>query len=234
MTAFFNVTLFKRNLMRFWPIAAVAFLASLLIFVVPEAASSSGNPFGINRYGIQFEYDQYGNPITSVKDIMSTLAIFCAAVVCPLSILSAIAVFGYLHNPKAAGFVSSLPITRTGLYITNWVSGLTLMLAPVLLVGGLYGIVLIGQPVPSWDFLRFIGALVASHFIFYSIAVFCTFLTGNPLMQAFIYGVSNFIFIIFYAIGTYLASILVFGYSTALYSQVQDLVIWLTPPVAKS
>jgi len=231
MTAFISGTLFKRNLMRFWPIAAVSFLASLLTFVIPETSLSRVVTIIYNP-GVQVAYDQYGKLIDSVQDIMTTLAIYCAVVVFPLSILTAIAVFGYLHNLKASVFVSSLPITRTGLYITNWLSGLVLMLAPLLLVGGLYGIVLDGQLVTSLDYLRWVGALVASHFVFYSIAVFCTFLTGNPIMQAFIYGVSSFIFLFFYSIGTGLASLMVFGYSPTIYSSVYNYVVWLTPPLA--
>ena len=231
MTAFFSGTLFKRNLMRFWPIAVVSFLASLFTFIIPEASFSGGITV-IHLINVQTAYDQYGTLIHSVVDIMTTLAIYCAVVVFPLSILTAIVVFGYLHNLKASVFVSSLPITRTGLYITNWLSGLALMLAPLLLVGGLYGIVLDGQYVTFLDYLRWFGALVASHFVFYSIAVFCTFLTGNPIMQTFIYAVSNFIFLFFYSVGTGLASIMVFGYSTTIYSSVYNYVVWLTPPLA--
>jgi len=135
MATYFNSALFKRNLMRFWPLAAVSFLAALFSFVVPEASTQ--------RYSF-FPGQQ--------KDIMSYLAVYCSVIVPITSILSAIAVFGYLHNPKAAGFVSSLPVTRLGLYITNWLSGLALMLVPALLAGVLYGVMLIGQPVPSGDY----------------------------------------------------------------------------------
>ena len=227
MTAYFNATLFKRNLIRFWPLAAVAFLAALLFFIIPEVASSRGIPSTVY-------IDSSGAEIVTfeVKDIMQVLAVFCAVVVFPLSIFTAIAVFGYLHNPKAAGFVSSLPITRTGLYITNWVSGLTILLAPALLAGALYGLLLIGLPVPSGDFLRWIGALIASYLIFFSVAVFFTFLSGNPIIQAFLYAAFNFVCMIFYWIVKILMEMFVFGSSAVAYSPVYDFIIWLTPPVA--
>jgi len=50
-------------------------------------------------------------------------------------------------------------------------------------------------------------------------------------MQAFIYGVANFIFLIFYSIGASLAPMIVFGYSTTIYSPVYNYVVWLTPPM---
>jgi len=187
----------------------------LLIFIVPEAASPRGIPVA-----------------TGTIDIMSTLAVYCSVVVPVISIITAIAVFGYLHNHKAAGFVSSLPIRRIGLYVTNWLSGLTLMLAPALLTGVLYGLLLIGRPVPSGDFLRWIGALLASHLIFFSIAVFCSFLTGNPVMQAFLYGLFNFMSYAFYLLSKSVATLLVFGYSVPDASPVYTLAVLLTPPVA--
>ncbi|MDR2572167.1 MAG: ABC-2 transporter permease [Oscillospiraceae bacterium] len=209
MAAYFNSTLFKRNLLRFWPLATICFLIPLFIFVIPEVASN-----------------------TQTRDIMSLLAIYCAMIVPILSIFTAIAVFGYLHNPKAAGFVSSLPIDRKGLYITNWLSGLILMLAPALLISVFYGILLIDQPIPSGDFLRWVGVLIASHIIFYSIAVFCAFLTGNPVMQAFLYGVINFICYALYFIHMAVISMFVFGYSSFFDLYSRSIVARLTPPVA--
>ena len=223
MQVYFNGTLFKRNLLRFWPLAVVSLLAALLIFVIPEVISQRDG----NR-----AFSQYGTIFWGPKDIMSPLAIYSSVVAFTLSIFAAIAVFGYLHNPKAAGFVSSLPVSRIGLYVTNWLSGLALILVPALLVGVFYGFLLIGQPVPSGDFLRWIGALVASHLIFYSIAVFLTFLTGNPVMQAFLYGMFNFICYALYLVVVAVASTFVFGYSSPIDSPGVAFVFWLTPPAA--
>jgi len=213
MAIYFNGALFKRNLTRFWPLAAACFLAALFIFVVPEAG--------------RFNFASLNQ-----KDIMGTLSVYCAVIVPIMSIFSAIAVFGYLHNPRAAGFVSSLPITRLGLYFTNWLSGLALMLVPALIAGVLYGVLLIGQPVPQWDYLRWLGALIASHIIFFSMAAFFAFLTGNPIMQAFLYVVFNFICIMLYGVGAFVAQTLVFGYAASTYPPALALATWLTPPVA--
>ena len=224
MAAYFNSAVFKRNMTRFWPLAAVCFLSAFIVFVIPETASSQNYPAA---------YDSHGNIIgVAEKDIMSALAAYCSVFVPIVSIFTAIALFGYLHNSKAAGFVSSLPITRTGLYITNLLSGLTLMLVPTLLVGALYGFLLLGQPVPSGDFLRWIGALIASHLIFFPMAVFFTFLTGNPVMQAFLYVASNIVFYAFYLTGTFIAHMFVFGYSDLVDSPVLALATSLSPPVA--
>ncbi|MCL2819270.1 MAG: ABC transporter permease [Oscillospiraceae bacterium] len=225
MQTYFSGTLYKRNMIRFWPLAALCFLAAMLIFVLPEAASRR-DPFVMT--------DIFASTIYEEKNIMSSLDLYVSLIAFPMSILTAIAVFGYLHNTKAAGFVSSLPVSRSGLYVTNWLSALTLMLAPLLVVGTIYGILLIGQPVSQGAFLQWIGAILASHFIYLSIAVFCTFLTGNAIVQAFIYGLFNFICYALYLVGVMIMSMLVFGYSGQLDSPGRPFVNWLTPPVALS
>jgi len=215
MATYFSGALWKRNLSRFWPLAAISFLIALFVFVVPELTS----------YRDAWLY-------ISQKDILSDLAVYCAIVVPIMSIFSAIAVFGYLHNPRAAGFVSSLPVTRLGLYITNWLSGLTLVFVPTLLVSVFYGLQLIGQPVPSGDFLRWLGAMFTSYLVFFSMAAFFTFLTGNPIMQAFLYGIFNFLFVMLYGIMSFVAEMLVFGYSDYASSSISTLLAMMTPPVA--
>ena len=195
MAAYFNMTLYKRNLKRFWPLAVISLIAAFFIFIVPE--------FGSRSFHI---------PYTGQLDIMPQLAMYSSAFVPIISIITAISVFGYLHNPKASVFISALPVTRLNLYITNWLSGLSLMLIPVLLIGVLYGILLIGFPVPSGHYMIWLGIMIAVHIIFFSMAVFVTFLTGNPIMQAVFYFLINFIVIIFYGIGNFIASTMVFGY----------------------
>jgi len=221
MATSFNATLFKHNLKRFWPLAAAAFLAALLLFIVPELSQS--------------RYSYMGTP--DYKDILSTVAWYCAVFAPVFSILTAIAVYGYLHKPRDAGFVSSLPVTRLGLYITNWLSGFALILTPVLLIGVFYGFLLIGQPVPFWDFVKWVCVLIASHMFFFTLASFCAFLTGNPIMHAFLFALINFLCITLYGIGEAVVQILApYGYfinaSFGSETQIFDFIFWLTPPVA--
>ena len=75
MATYFSGTLFKRNLLRFWPISAAGFFAALLIFIFPEAIEQRNIFLADNT-----------------KDIMSYLAVYCSVVVFALSIFTAIAV----------------------------------------------------------------------------------------------------------------------------------------------
>jgi hypothetical protein len=106
------------------------------------------------------------------------------------------------------------------------------MLVPALMVGILYGFLLIGFPIPSGHFLIWLGILIAAHLIFFSIAVFVTFLTGNPFMHAFFYGFFNFIIITFYGMGYLIAQIFVFGFDATSIRGLPFIVHWLTPAYA--
>jgi len=220
MAKYFSKTLFLSNLKRFWPLSVAIFIVAFFSFVVPELGSS------------RMFWSYY---TSEVKDIMPSLIVFCTVFIPIFSIFTAVAVFGYLHKLKAAGFVSVLPVSRLGLYITNWISGLTIMLAPTLFIGMVYGVLLINQPVPAGHFMIWIAMIIFIYLIFYSIAVFTTFLTGKPLMHIFLFGLFNCFIIILYFIVYYLLENLVYGFEgiSDLFESREILpVVFLTPVIA--
>jgi len=214
MAAYFSKALYLRNLKRFWLISVAVFIFAFFSFVTTEIAMRNIRPF---------------HPDNDYVDILYPLTNYCAAFIPIFSIITAIAMFGYLHKLKAAGFVSSLPISRLGLYITNWLSGLTIMLAPTLLIGVLYGALLIGQPLPPVHFLIWLGILIAVHIFFFSMAVFTAFLTGKPVMQAFLFAFINIVFVSLLGMGYLIADLWVFGYAGGFPQELPIPVALLTP-----
>jgi len=191
MAAYFSKTLFLQNLKRFWLIAVAVFFAAFSSFIVPE--------FALRPY--------------TQQSILEALAPYSTIHVSIFSVITAIAMFGYLHRPKSVGFISSLPISRLGIYITNWVSGLTIMLAPMMLISALYGIILIGSPVQEGHFLIWFGIMIFAHLFFYSMAVFAAFLTGKAVMQVFLFAFINIISVTVIAMGFFTADLFVFGFT---------------------
>lgn len=49
-------------------------------------------------------------------------------------LLSAMAVFSYLYNSRSVGLMHTLPLKREGLFLTNYLSGLSCFLLPNLAV----------------------------------------------------------------------------------------------------
>jgi len=192
MAAYFSKTLFLHNLKRFWLIAVAVFFVAFFSFIVPEFAL---------------------RPHHAQQSILELLAPYSTIHVSIFSVITAIAMFGYLHRPKSAGFISSLPISRLGLYVTNWISGLTIMLGPMVLISTIYGIVLTGSPTQSDQFPIWIGMMIFAHLFFYSLAVFVVFLTGKPVMQVFLFAFMSAISLLVIVMGFFVADMFVFGYT---------------------
>jgi len=215
MAEYFSEALYLRNLKRFWPLAVIVFVVAFFSFVLSEITA---RPFrAMMDPGFEI-------------DIIMPLARYSVSFVPIFSIITAIAMFGYLHRPKSAGFISSLPISRRGIYITNLLSGLTILLVPTIIIGIMHALLFIGQPVPLDHILMWFHAIIFAHLFFYSLAVFTTFLTGKPVMQAFLFAFLQGVAALFIGIGYGIADMMVFGY-TAPFDPPMAIAI-LTPPYA--
>ena len=53
------------------------------------------------------------------------------------AVLCALAVWHYLYNARSVSLYHSLPITRRGLFLTNFLSGMAMMLIPYAVTGAL-------------------------------------------------------------------------------------------------
>jgi len=108
-------------------------------------------------------------------------------------ILAAMSVFSYLFSTKSAGFFHALPIKREGLFITNYLSGLSFLIVPAFIVFILTAALLslngfLSIPV----LLSWLGVVCALSLFFYSFGVFCAMFTGNLIALPIFYVILNF------------------------------------------
>ena len=180
-TSFFNRTLFRKNLSRYWPLwgfaSFVGFLAPAAALVrMAQSGSMSVEPLVV-REGY---YYLLGNavPIASL-----VYAILCA-----------MAVWSYLYNPRSVGMMHSLPIRREGLFLANLRSGLAMMAIPYLVAGGL-GTLLFAccGGFDAWGTLVTILAVIGQSVTFFGLATFCAFLTGNIFALPVLYFLFHFL-----------------------------------------
>ena len=180
-TSFFNRTLFRKNLSRYWPLwgfaSFVGFLAPAALLVrVIQSGETSVEPLVV-REGY---YYLLGNAVPIVSLVYA--------------ILCAMAVWSYLYNPRSVGMMHSLPIRREGLFLTNLLSGLAMMAIPYLVAGGL-GTLLFAccGGFDAWGTLVTVLAVIAQGVTFFGLATFCAFLTGNIFALPVLYFLLNFL-----------------------------------------
>ena len=197
-TSFFNASLYKKNITRFWPLwAAVSILGSLM----PLALLLNSLPMSLND-----TTDLYYTVLTTAAPLIGIgYALPCA-----------IAVWSYLHQAKSVGMMHSLPIRRESLFVTGTLSGLTMFLIPYVIVGAMTILVTcVRGEVSALVVLQAIGACAGDGLLFFSIATLAAMVSGSAFMAVALYFVWNFLAVLVEALYNAYASGFLFGVSSA-------------------
>ena len=212
-TSYFNFTLFRKNLSRFWPIWGLYGLIWLVL--LPIGLLTDGDYLTLARARlIPLQY----------LDGMST-ALFLAA---GFGILCAMAVFSYLYSSRSVGLLHALPMRREGLFLTNYLSGLAFLVLPnlavfflSLLVEAAFGVVVFSS--------LFVWLVTTCFYclFFYSFAVFCAMFTGHILALPAFYGILNFLVMGLCFLVNDMAQRFLFGFTGAAW--METLGLYLTP-----
>lgn len=119
-TSYFNGPLFRRTVIRFWPIWFV--YAFALALAVP--VNLSGSLSGLERASQAIDAVRMAQyvPISAVCDfgMAATPIVSCAA---------AMAVYSHLYFPRSAAAYGALPIRREGIFCSVTAAGLLPILA---------------------------------------------------------------------------------------------------------
>lgn len=180
-TSFFNKTLYKKNLSRFWPLWALPSFGGALVPMTMLLQMVRQKDFHLEEMTITESY--YAALHTLVPILSLLYAVLCAA-----------AVWGYLYNSRSQGLMHRLPIRREGLFVTNFLSGMTMMLIPYVITGALTVLltVMMGQLPVKALLLTVLGVLLES-FFYFSSATFVAFLTGNASAMPVLYFLLHFL-----------------------------------------
>ena len=212
-TSYFNFTLFRKNLSRFWPIWGLYSLIWLVL--LPVNLLTDGDYLTLARTRLI--------PLQFVNGTSAALALaFCFGILC------AMAVFSYLYSSRSVGLLHALPMRREGLFLTNYLSGLAFLVLPnlavfflSLLVEAAFGVVVFSS-LFTW--------LVTTSFyclFFYSFAVFCAMFTGHILALPAFYGILNFLVMGLCFLVNDMAQRFLFGFTGAAW--METLGLYLTP-----
>lgn len=214
---YFNATLFRRNLTRFWPLWGMASfvgslfpLALLVQLLRREHFYLWDNPLDFTE--LYYNVAAYGVPILSLL-----YAVLCAMLV-----------WSYLYNSRSVGLMHTLPIRREGLFFTNFLSGMAMMLIPYVVVGALCVLVsVVGGCFDAKGLGITILAVLGLSFFYFATATAAAFVTGNVFALPAVYFLLHFLAVMLdWLVCTFSASF-IFG----LGGRYSGLVEWLSPTV---
>ena len=181
--SFFNKTLFRKNLTRFWPLWGGVSIAGALIPLYMVLMLTTDMSHGLHP-----------EPGYFAEALYSAVTFFAPAFIMGYAILCAMLVWGYLYSPRAVGLMHTLPVDRTCLFVTNTVSGLTMIAVPFAVVGGLMSLVaLIFGFFHPVAFVNTVAAVVFMALLFFGLATLCAMLTGHNAVLPVLYLLVNFL-----------------------------------------
>jgi ABC-2 type transport system permease protein len=184
----FNKTIFKKNISLYWPLWAG--YQCLLILMLPVMIWMQTS--NIERYTIDASdkiYQQMNVMRYTIDAAMSPIMFFVAAV------LMTMAVFSYLYSPKSANALHALPVNRKELFVTNYLSGLSFLLIPLVITFLISVLVCISNQLNYTQYL--LGWLLMSagmSFFAYSMAVFVAMFTGQIFALPIYYFILNMLY----------------------------------------
>ncbi len=169
--SFFNRKLMMKNAKLYWPIWSVYFAVQLLAGPLNLWVTLSRD----RRLGCGFTDSEILFNISTILEF-DVLIIGMAF----MSVLTAMALFNYLYSSRSANMMHAFPLTRSELFGTNLISGLTFMIAPMVVCFLLNVFICLGFGVVAVEFFGiWLLVGIAVTFIMYGLAVFCAMLTGQ-------------------------------------------------------
>ena len=188
-TSYFNGTLYRKTLARFWPLWAG--YGVVWLFCIPLNMLSLY--FNNERYMTTGRMERLLGRALNLPELLSPGVYFAAF----FAILCAMAVFGYLYNSRSACWTHALPLRREALFTTQYLAGLSFLLLPQGAVAVLTAVVELSfLPMEHWGaalsaLMAWLLAQSGVCLFFFSFAAFCAMFTGHILALPAFYGILN-------------------------------------------
>ena len=214
---YFNATLLRRNLTRFWPLWGMASFAGSLFPLALLVQFLRGEDFYMWNRPLDFTGMYYYAAAYAVPIVSLLYAILCAMLV-----------WSYLYNSLSVGLLHTLPIRREGLFFTNFLSGMAMMLIPYVIVGALCVLVsVVGGCFDAKGLGVTILAVLGLSFFYFATATAAAFITGNIFALPAVYFLLHFLAVMLDWLVCTFSQGFIFGLSGG-YSGVVE---WLSPTV---
>ena len=221
-TSYFNGTVFKKTVTRFWPLWTAYLIVWLiamplngLMLLSSQARSTIKNIGYIEQFACR------------TVPQMAQFALWLSALA---GLLAAMAVLSHLYGARSANFFATLPIRREGMFLTQYLAGLAFLIVPNLITALL---TLCVEAAGGWVsiqcLLYWLAVSCGTCFFFYSMAVFCGMFTGHILALPVFYGVFNVLGYGLWAMSSVLCRAYCYGYAGNRSGLGYEAARWCTP-----
>lgn len=217
----FSPALFRNNLSRFWPLWAIY----LAVYLITMPTAQFLILFGHERQWTE----QMILSQNALKQVLSMTKFGAMTVSLIFGCLFAMALYAYLTTARSVGFFHALPVRREGLFLTHYLTGISVFLSvhmiAALLTLAVWGAAGLTDFLAIWNwFLSATGQML----FFYSFAVFCAMFSGQILAMPVFYGIFNVLATGLMLLYNLLCEMAFYGWSNFSYP---DIVLWLSPAV---
>ena len=212
-TSFFNRGIAKNLLHRCWPLWAAYLILLLLILPFTLRQQAQG------AYGYVGQAPVLDHNVAWMAEEMILVSF-------GVSILAVMAMFSYLYNSRSCGMMNALPVTRTTMFFTAWLTGLLPLLLCDLTAAALCLPFVAAKELSLRVLGTLLGVMVLSKLCFYGFASLCAMLTGSLIILPLVYAVLSFTAYVAELATRFVLSKVIFGLAP------DRLVLgWLSPPV---
>ena len=177
-TSCFNPSLFKNDLRRFWPLPVCSFFLFLCSLTLPLYRY-----LYVEKTGLLGQYHYYTadgeSMVQTITAYVGTQFVFQVLILATLALVAALLLFHHLHGKKEIQFYLSLPMRRSGLYLTSLLTGLLMVLLPMALCYGIAAGICLHFGVSAQPVLQLLAACCLIFLLFYGMAVLACVLAGQ-------------------------------------------------------
>ncbi|MGN8889260.1 ABC transporter permease [Dysosmobacter sp. HCP28S3_G4] len=211
----FSAGLFRKNLSRFWPLWGMASFLGLLM------------PLAVLFQKLRYP-ELVIQPLEVTAGYYDILAYAVPIVSLCYAILCAMTVWSYLYSPRSVSMMHTLPIRRSGLFVTNFLSGMAMMLIPYVVTGAMCVLLtLIYSCFEPVGLLVTVLGVLGDSFFYFSTATLAAFCVGNIFALPAVYFLLHFLAVML----DWLLSTFAQGYLFGLTSSYSGTVEFLSPTV---
>lgn len=199
----FSFGIWRKITFRYWPLWAGYLAIWLLIgpqlldwsYYSPEYMTGGLDP-GAFSFG--------RNLITTLNGASAGIALYAGLV--------AMAVYSYLYQSRSVNLFHSLPVRRETLFATNFITGLSFIVVPNLILTGYFALLgLMKQGCEVGALLTWFAVTTLMAVFFFGLATLCATVTGAVLMLPVLYGIFNFLVVAVESVLRWLASMFLWG-----------------------